>query len=249
MALAVDEVIDHARDIHPLLSPANAPAGLLLRELTRAVSDLYDQIYPRMPAYLATSLDVDLTDPALDWTGIMEDVPGASPGIDLTTLLAGGWKDITQGEFWMGTGATARKLAVATPTPWEQRAIVQRFPAFTLRDNALYFLGSQQAYSRFSVFRLVYTPNPADLTLGGTVPLPHDAREPLASRLALFGLMRLVGNPEFKITAADIQPFSARAQGERTEFLTAIFRVAQRQRYVVRDVRPDPGGAFGPGNW
>jgi hypothetical protein len=247
MALLVDDVIDNARDLHPLLSPVNVPDGLMVRELTRGVSDLYDQIYPRNPGYLATTLEVDLTAPGFPWTGVMDDVPGVAPGIDLTTLLAGGWKDITQGEFWMGTGATARRVCVATFAPWEQRQLCSKFPAFTLRDNALYFLGAQGFYNRFSLFRLVYTPAPVDLVLGGTIALPHDAREPLMSRLALFGMMRMVGNPEFKITAADVQPFSVRAAGERAEFLTAIWRVAQRQRYTVRDVRPDPGGAFGPG--
>lgn len=247
MVLTVDEVIDHARDFHAALSRANVPDGLMVRELTRGVSDLYDQIYRRMPAYLATELDVDLTDPAFNWTGTIDDVPGVSPGIDLTALIPGGWKDLLAGEFWIGTGATAKRLARATPIPWEQRSFNHGFPAFTLRDNAVYFLGPQVRYSRFSVFRLVYTPNPADLTTGGTVPLPHDAREPLASRLALFGMMRLVGHPEFKLTAADVAPFSQRAAGERKEFLTAIFTAAQRQRYVMKDVRPDPGGAFLPG--
>ncbi len=247
MPLLVDDVIDNARDMHALLSRENFPDELAVRELTRAVSDYYDQIYPRMPAFLATTLEIDLTDPAFDWAGAMNDVPGESPGVDLSTLIAGGWKDLTQGEFWIGTGATARCVAKATPTPWEQRTQSNRFPAFTFRNDALYFLGQQFNYARYSLFRLVYTPNPADLASGGTVPLPHDAREPLASRLAVFGLMRLIGNPQFKITAADIQPFGARASAERKEFFTAIFRVAQKQRYTMRDVSPDPGGSFGPG--
>lgn len=245
--LTVADVIDNARDLHPALSKENVPDRLMVRELTRAVSDLYDQILKRVPAYLSLALDLDLTNPAFNWVGALNDVPGVSAGIDLTTLIPGGWKDITQGEFWIGSGATARCAWKGTFTPWEQRTIQRRFPAFTLRDNALYFMGAQVQYSRFSLFRLVYTPAPADLVLTGNVPLPHDAREPLASRLALFGLLRLIGQPQFKISAADTAPFATRATGERKEFLTAVFGIAQRQRYVMRDVAPDPGGSFQPG--
>ena len=172
----------------------------------------------------------------------MNDVPGGpAAGLNLATLLPNGWKDITQGEFWMTGGA---RPVVATFQPWEQRSLPSRKPAFTLRDDALYFLGCQADYNRYSTFRMVYTPNPADMTLTGTVPLPHDAREPLASRLAVFGMLRMVGNPAFKIAAADVQPFAVRAGSERKEFLTAIFRITQRQKYVVRDVRVDPGGPW-----
>ncbi len=247
--LTVDDVIDNARDLHPLLSRENVADELMVRELTRAVSDIYDQIYPRMPAYLSTTLDIDLTDPGFDWAGALNDVPGESPGIDLSTLIAGGWKDLTQGEFWKGSGATARCLSKATPTPWEQRTFCARFPAFTLRNNALYFLGQQVNYSRFSLFRIIYTPSIADLTLGGNIALPRDAREPLASRLAVFGLMRLVGNPQFKISQQDIGPIASRASSDRSSYLTAIFRTAQKQRHVMRDTNPAPGGPFGPGNF
>ncbi len=249
MTLTVADVIDNARDLHPALSKENVPDRLMVRELTRAVSDLYDQIYPRVPSYLAIPLEVDLTNPSFNWVGVMNDVPSEAPGLDLTTLIAGGWKDITQGEFWIGSGATARCWWKGVFTPWEQRNVTRRFPSFTLRNNALYFLGSQQQYSRFSMFRLMYTANPADAVKGGSVPLPHDAREPLASRLALFGLMRLVGIPQFKISAQDVAPFSDRAQGERKEFLTAVFRVTQRQQYVMRNTQPDPGGPWGPNPW
>lgn len=247
--LTVDDVIDNARDLHPLLSRENVADELMVRELTRGVSDFYDKIYPQMPAYLATSLDIDLTDPGFNWAGALNDVPGESPGIDLTTLLAGGWKDLMQGEFWKGSGAAARCMAKATPTPWEQRTMCARFPAFTFRDNALYFLGQQVNYSRYSIFRLVYTPSIDDLTLGGNVPLPRDAREPLASRLAVFGLLRLVANPTFKITQNDIEPIAARASSERKSYFTKVFRDAQKQRHVMRDTNPDPGGPFGPGNF
>lgn len=249
--LLVADVIDNARDLHPLLSRENVPDPLMVRELSRAVGDFYDQIYPRVPAFLAQSLEVDLTDPSFNWDAVIEDVPGLTPptGIDLTTELAGGWKDLMKGEFWRQTSGPVRGPVEAVFIPWEQRTLGGRRPAFTLRDNALYFLGCAAQYQQFAIFRLLYTPNPADMTLGGSVPLPLDAREPLASRLAVFGLMRLVGNPEFKITQQDIGPFADRAANERREFLTAIFRITQRQRYVMRDVRPDPGGPWGPGLW
>ena len=92
----------------------------------------------------------------------------------------------------------------------------------------------------------MYTPNPADCVKAGTVPLPLDAREPLASRLAMFGLLRLVGDPKFKIASADVVPFTQRASGERKEYLQSVFRITQRQQYVMRDVQPNPGGPWGP---
>ena len=89
-------------------------------------------------------------------------MPGLSPptGLDLSTLIAGGWKDLLSGEFWVGTGANAVRVTKGSFIPWEQRMLRGRRPAFTLRNDALYFLGPQVFYARFSLFRLVYTPKP-----------------------------------------------------------------------------------------
>ncbi len=244
MTISVVSVIDEARDFHAALSKQNVPDALMVGELRRALDDLINQIFPRVPAFVAVTLEVDLTDPSINWDAVCNDIPGGT-GFALESLIPGGWKDPMKGEFWwLASGNVSRRPEIGTFVPWEQRTLPCRKPAFTLRNNALYFLGAPALYQHYQTFRLVYTANPAVLQLGDNIPLPDDVHIPLASRLAVFGLRRLISMPNINVTAEMVGPFADQAKSDRAEFLQRVFRTTQRQRYVVNDVRPDPGGPW-----
>jgi hypothetical protein len=58
----------------------------------------------------------------------------------------------------------------------------------------------------------------------------------LAAMLAAFYLKRLVDDPQYKVTAATAALYAADAASERKGWLTRIFRLTQRQEYLIRDV-------------
>lgn len=115
--------------------------------------------------------------------------------------------------------------------------MAQRFPAYTMRDDVLYLLGSESDWATLSSLRLSYTAQPADLTAdASTIVLPADAREPLAARLCAFYLWRLVSDPLWKVTPDMAQVWDGKADAEDRKFLARIARTGQRQSYRVRDV-------------
>lgn len=241
MTLTAGTVINNARDQHTLLSPSNAPAILAYRELSRLQRALYTEIFSRVPAFLSQRVDIALTPDIFarltenDGVRITEDAPDVDPssGLDLTTLIPGGWLDITPGsEFWFSGTCFDRGRFF----PWEQRDMACA-PAFTLRNNFLYLLGNAAAYSRYSEWRLYYTPIPAAITADNSpISLPDDSCECLSKLLAGFFLKRLVGNAEFKVTGEIMAMYMGEAMEEKKNFLSRIFRVTQRQTYRVRDV-------------
>lgn len=235
MAFTVAQVLNRARDQHPALDPVNTPLPLALRYLSECSRELYQAIAIRVPAYLAVELEVALP------------LASFEDGVDLTTEIPGGWKDLLQGDFQLSTPATPESWVRAPFFPWEQRDLGRRAPAFTLRHNVIYFLGQEQFYSNYSNFKLSYTAIPTDLTADtNAIPLPDDARGTLALQLAAFFIARLLGSPSYQITPQIVGAFDQRAGKSRADFLDRIWRTTQRQDYSVRDVRGMGGGGGGP---
>ena len=254
MTLTADDVINRMRDKHPSLSPQNAPQPVALRELTALVQGLYSDIFPRVPGLLAQTVAITLLGVAFDritedgYVRVVESAPDSTTnGIDLTTVIPDGWLDLLMGEFLYDTTNSTRGPVQATFVPFEQVNHPSQLPAFTLLGNTLFFVGQASIYGNFVQFNVTYTGLPADLSAPtSTVSLPGDAREPLASMLAAALLGRLIGNPQWEVTADVVGRFEARAAGQRAAFLKRIYRTTQRQIYHMRDVRPDPGGPWFP---
>lgn len=238
MTLAVADVIDEARDHSALLSETNAPSKLLLRELSRGIRDLFTQIAPRVPEFVALNVSIEMAD--IDFS------TGAA--VDLATQIPDGWLDLTQIGF---TAATAPVPGATIPTPativpWMQRNRPARFPAVTFRNDVLYIIGTAAQYGRYGTMQIQYTPNPDALTLGGDVPLPADAKDCLGIRLAAFGLGRLQGNPNFDVDKETVAEKKAEAKESRRLFLQRVFRLSQKQDHRMKDVNADPGGPWIP---
>lgn len=226
MALTVADVINHARDQHPSLSPLNAPNQLAYRYLSREECDIFDQIFRRVPGMLAKQ--VVITFPLVDFAA----------GIDLTTVIPEGWKDLTDLFLMYASVPTQPNMIRATFKPWEQRDIRGQLPAYTLRDEVLYFLGNDTDYATFASATLTYTPQNADLTADtDTFQVTADARETFALGLAAFWMRRLIDDPAYKCTVGAYREVKAAYDEEKTRFLSRIFRVTQRQSYTVRAVR------------
>lgn len=239
MALTAGDCIDQGRDEHPSLSETNAPSVLLLRQLSREVRSLTMAIAPRMPEFLAQRLEVNVAD--IDFAD--------EATIDLTGYIPGGWLDIPQLYFTWATAPSpgASRPVKATFTPWQQRMSPRRLPAYTFLSNVIYILGPQQAYTGFGVAVIAYVPLPTDFTdEADAVPLPDDAREPLAKALAAFALRRLVGNPQFDVNAEAALVQAEIAAASKKEFLNRVWRLTQRQDGRMRDVNLDPGGPWLP---
>lgn len=226
MPLVVSTVLNHARDLHPALAPENAPVPVALRALSRIQRDLVDQITRRVPSYLERELAIDMSTVDFD------------AGVDLQAAI-GNWLDLTEGNVTYANTPSPARTAPANNVPWLQRDMAPGFPSYSIRDNVLFFLGQASDWSQVATFTLGYTPLPDDLTTPASeFLLREDAREALAAGLAREWIGRLVGNPLYGITADTAQYWEARAAGEKSTYLSSIFRMNQRQRWQVRDVGP-----------
>lgn len=225
MALTAGEVINHARDLHPELSPTNAPAELGYRALSRIQRELYNEVVCRQPAFLAQRVMVALP------------LPSFTAGIDLGTLLPNGWLDILEGYVHFTDQVTGRQSR-CTYVPWEQRDMRQRFPAFMLAANTITLVGEASDWDQVDQFWLTYTALPADL-VDDTSPLafPADAREALATLLASFYCDRLISDPQYAIDAPLAALVTQKAEVQRARWLNRIWNLGTRQSYRVRDVR------------
>lgn len=223
--LTAGEIINHARDLHPALSPANAPAVLAYRQISRHQQELIQEITVRQPAFLAEYAVVTL--PLADFDA----------GEDLDTAIPSGWLDILEVfTRWSSSDVTGYPTRCQI-VPWEQRDMPQPFPAVTIASNTLYLLGTAEGWARMASLRITYTAQPDDIVDDDSVlVVPVDAREALAHGLAAFWLGRLVGNPQYQVDADAVGYREGKAAEEQKKFLTRIWRTGQRQSYRVRDV-------------
>ena len=226
MALLAADVLNHARDLHPSLSPVNAPDILGWRALSRFLSDLFEEIAHRVPGFLGAQLSTSL--PLASFTA----------GIDLTAAIPGGWKRLMDGFFVYSASTTSPPTMVSGNfVPFEQRDMNGPLPAYTLRSNVIYLLGQDTDYTNFSSFLLTYTPLSVDVVNGtSAIPLPNDSREALAAMLAAFYLKRLVDDPQYRVSKRTAELYMSDAETERGKFLRRIWRTTQNQNYVIRDV-------------
>lgn len=238
MTFTVGTVINHARDLHPALTETNAPNPVAFRFLSRLTRDLIREIVRRVPANEGQILTVSL--PLADF----------STGIDLSTSIPAGWMDLLEGFFLAGTSPNPCQKVRGPFVPWEQRDMGVPVPAFTFRNNVLYFLGGAGAYAQYSQFLLEYTPLPVDVgKVSDTFNLPDDARETLALQLGAFWLKRMVGSPQMGVTTQIAGLFQGDADAEKGKFLSRVWNLAARQSYSVRDVTGFGGGGGGGGGY
>lgn len=225
MTITVATIYEHARDQHPALSKANAPELLAPRFCTRLQCALYDEIWRRVPGFLAKK--VTFTMPLSVFTD----------GVVLDTLIPGGWKDLLELRFFRPDTGVPQLGTGSRFMPFEQRDMAGRTPSHTFRDGTLYLLGGPNDYSAYTSAELIYTAQPADLTLmTDAITLPPDALETFAYGLAAFYIRRLIGDPQYRVPREAWQVVDSEAKDERKEFLSRIFRFTQRQEYAVRDV-------------
>lgn len=224
MPITAQSVLDHARDLHPVLAPVHTPEPLAWRQLSRQQEDLWQDITRIVPALFAQQATMAFPVPA-----------GFAAGWPLATVIPDGqYKDILDLEVvWPNP---RRKPTRVTFVPFEQRDLHHRLPAVTLRDGTLYPLGSENDWQSVQSLTLTYTPLPQDITTGSSVlQLPDDCRECMASMLAAFFARRLVGVPAVAVSPDIAGMLNQQAQEERGRFLSRIRQVAQKQRYRIRD--------------
>lgn len=227
MAITAGEVINLARDAHASLSVQSTPKPVMLRRISEEQRTLFDMIFSRVPGLLAQVLTVPL--PLADFDA----------GIDLTTEIPGGWKDLTpSAEFQFSDRPPPAGVVKVGFVPFEQRLQSRSLPAITFRDNTIFLLGSANNYNQFSEVRIPYTPIPADVTAETSVlELPDDARGVLAARLASVSLRRLVGNPLYGVSMAMWREYDGDAAGATSSFLRRLVQgIGQRQDYHVNIV-------------
>ena len=231
MTLTCATVINEARDLHPALSETAAPVPIALRLLGRFTREFTEAIAVRVPSFIAVQATFTL--PLASFTA----------GESLTTLIPGGWKDLTD-LFFTWSDPSLTQPVRSKFVPWEQRDMPTRLPAHTFMNNVLYLLGSDANYTNYSQGVLTYTAMPAAFTTDtATIPLPDDALSALSALLAAYWLRRLAEDPSFgTVNPATVAAYMADAAEERKRFLTRIFRLTQRQDYVVRDVQGIAGG-------
>jgi hypothetical protein len=226
MALTVLQVTTRARDLHPALSFTNAPQVLAYRQLSAQQRDLIAVIATSIPAYLADRVTITMPLASFD------------AGVDLATLIPGGWLDLLD-LFMTYTGDSSEtpRTVRAKAVPWEQRDMSQRVPGWTFRHNTLLLLGKVADYANYTEGVLTYTPLGTDLTAdASTFLLPDDAREWLAAELAVYWLSRMVGLPQAGVTGDVVGVYVQRAQVARQALLTRIRSLGMRQDYRIRDV-------------
>lgn len=225
------QVINDARDLHSVLSVTNYPVPLALRELSREERTITSIILTRVPGALAEVLVTPL--PLADFNA----------GIDLATAIPGGWFDLPVGEFTTSVTPSPNTTFTAKFIPWEQKNMWHSGPAFTFRNGVIYFLGVAQNYARYATFRLTYTPAPAQLlTENSDINLPDDALDALSLRVAAFGLQRLVGNPNFKVTKDIVAEYKQDALEARTAYVKSVFMsLAGHQSYEMHRVDDEFG--------
>lgn len=226
MSLTAGTVINHARDMNPALSRANAPDVVGYRALTRMSGDLVQAVTVRQPAFLAKSVTLALP------LAVFAD------GLSLATLIPAGWLDLLEVFAQRADTSDATQWPRRVQmVPWEQRDMPQPWPGVTLRDNTLFLLGDVDAWTAFASLKLTYTPSPASVTGDNSVlEVPDDALDALATMLCAFYLWRLVGDPAYRVTGDMANLWDSKASGERDRFLNRIWRTGQRQSYRVRDV-------------
>jgi hypothetical protein len=226
MALLAGDVINHARDMHPALSVVNAPAVVGYRAISRFQGDLVEQIAARQPGFLAETLTVALP------------LATFASGINLTTLITSGWLALEDMFARLTSDSdTTRWPLRCENVPWGQRDMAQPWPAFTMRNDVLYLLGTETDWSVMSSLRISYTAQPADVTQDSSaLVVPLDARETLATSLCAFYLSRLVSEPTHRVTSEMASVWDTKADTERSRFLGRIGRTGQKQRFRVRNV-------------
>lgn len=225
MTLTVATIINNARDLHPALSKTNAPDEIAFRALSRFQRQMVQDIATNVPAFLAAEVEVPFP------LAVFDD------GIDLATLIPGGWQDLLDGFLLYANTPNNRRVRIEF-VPWEQRDMFGGAPRYTFRDNVLYFLGGEDQYAQVSSFFLTYTAIAPSLTaLTSTVLLTDDSLDALALMLAGEWLMRMVGNPSFGVSAEAAGLYMQRGEAMRLAYVTRVRRLAQRQRYAVRDTQ------------
>lgn len=231
MTLLCSTVINEARDLHPALSETAAPVPIALRLLGRFTREFTEAIAVRVPAFVAVQATFSLP------------LATFASGVSLTTLIPGGWKDLTD-LFYVFSDTTITTKVRSHFIPWEQRDIPQRMPAHTFLNNVLYLLGDASDYTSYGTGVLTYTAMPAAFTADtDAIPLPDDALSALSALLAAYWLRRLAEDPAFgTVSPATVAMYMGDAERERQRFLTRIWRTTQRQDYVIRDVQGTGGG-------
>lgn len=225
MSVTIAQILNEARDAHPSLAAAVTPPPLAIRAVSRFVRDLYETIATKVPGFLIQS------------TTIAMPIPVFANGVNLTTQISGGWKDLLDLSFGANDGSGLTYIK-GRALPYEQRDM-SCGPAWTFAGNVIYFVGSESSYNQFSSALLTYTPMPPQFTaLTDTIPapLPDDCLDCLAAMLAAFLAGRLVDDPNFVVSAQTWAVLGTIAGTQRKAFLTRIFRLSQRQDYVIRDV-------------
>ncbi len=226
MTVTAGTIILHARDLHPSLSKVNAPDALAFRALTRFLDGLNEEIARRVPSFLGAQAVVTFP------------LASFAAGVDLAALIPNGWKDLLDGFLTYSASPTGQPITIRGEfVPYEQRDSNRDLPAYTFLNNALIFLGQESDYTPFSTFTLTYTPLGIPVVNANTaIPLPDDCLEALAAMLAGFFLKRLVDDPQYRVTARTAGLYLQDAETMRGDFLRRIWRMTQRENYVVRDV-------------
>ena len=177
MALAVDDIIERAREHHEAFGEAQHPDTVCLSFLSRYHRSLASQVGRLDPFSLATVQSI------------------------VKATWEAGWDEGDTGvaaedhhQYLQGRAAHENNVNwdIVHFSPWPARPRDFRdvndhlFPAFSIVAGNIYFHGRETDWTRYSDVELLYVPMTAALAFGGSITLPDSAESALVTGLAHF---------------------------------------------------------------
>ena len=180
MAVALSEIIENARELHPSFHERHTPDPLCIRALTRAHEDLHSLTSDRNPEVTAAQTDISL--PLADFAA------GETLPEHYKVLSGHVYHDIN-------TPQTRRQLDFV---PWEHELFTRRPYAASIVGNTLFLVGTEADWNPFSLIRLRICLYPTAFTaVTDTITLPDYGHDAMIEFLGEFFAMRVpLADPE-----------------------------------------------------
>lgn len=216
-SLVARDIIDAARDAHPVFDRRRHPGGVLLRALSRYQRSLAAEIIKYNPAVLTQVQETSLPLAAFD------------VGITLPDFK---YPAGVEAEMAPEAGVTENRKHQVELVPWQAR-FRYHLGAF-IRNNALYLTGTARDWVGFTKLRFYYVAEAEALATEAAVLVLPNATEPcLTAYLAHFMAQRSKGDP----TAAglDSREFRATWREAEDELLDEMGRHEQATTSVIRE--------------
>lgn len=216
-SLVAKDIIDAARDAHPVFDRRRHPGGVLLRALSRYQRSLAAEIVKYNPSVLTQVQTTSLPLASFD----------AGVALPDFKYPAG-----VEAEMPPESGGTVSRKHQVDLVPWQAR-FRWHLGAF-IRNNTLYLTGTAPDWVGFQTLRFYYVPEVENLAAESAVLVLPNAAEPcLTAYLGHFMAQRSKGDP----TAAglDAREFRVTWREAEDEFLDEMGRHDQATTSVIHE--------------